>query len=361
MTPVRCLVLLVCLTAFLCSAGVATAAELPQDLRLALAVTKSTENPPSTSLFLYDVSTKSRMDFHADSGVDRRVIVRIAGSDIIGAGRAVSGQDIYVMMGPATVDPEGTCADTFSRLRLAGDEMKWEPLFFVPLCFSDASPYGLWNRAPIFAVDPNQGRVALPAMRVGETRLETPSIRVLSATGEEEWQFRLPGKWFQVTDLAWSPNGEHLAYAVLPGGDEHTLDESHLPTAGVYLADIAARTTRLIYRCYADALAWGPKPGQITVAARQKDIWGPAGIIRVVAVADSGRVEEFSAPAAIQALAYSDDAQWLAVQSAVAGGQIISVYPTSDGWGDQVYSLPAQRRRLALLGWVRANRTTGDL
>jgi len=274
MTRMRCLVFLFCLAASLWSTGVVTGAELPHDLRLALAVTTPTGNPPATSIFLYDIATESRRRLYADSPAHPdggpRVILKMAGSDIVGAGRTVSGRDVYVMMGPATADPAGDCADTFSRLQLAGDAMKWEPLFLVPLCFSDASPYGLWNRAPIFAVDPIQGRVALSAMRVGEMRLETPSIRVLSATGEEEWQFPLPGRRFHVTDLTWSPNGKHLAYAVLPEGDEHTLDESQLPVAGVYLADIAARTTRLIYRCYADALVWGPQPGEITIAARQK-------------------------------------------------------------------------------------------
>jgi len=332
-------------------------AEPAHDLRLAVAVTTPTANPPSTSLFLYDIATQSRTDLYEDLSLDQRVIVKMGGSDIVGAGRAVRERDIYVMMGPATVDPAGACSDTLSRLRLAGGDSKWEPIFPVPLCFSDASPYGLWNRAPIFAVDQSQGRVALPALRGGETRLESPSIRVLSAAGVEQWQFPLPGRWFHVTDLAWSPNGKHLAYAVLPEGDEHTLDESQLPSAGIYLADIGTQTTRLIYHCFADALAWGPQPGQITIAAHPKDIWGPASVVRVIAVPDGKKVEEFSAPAAIQALRYTDDAQWLAVQSVVASGQIISIYPASGAWGRKVYELPAGQGRLALLGWVRVEST----
>ena len=328
-------------------------AEPAHDLRLALAITTPAADPPATSLFLYDIATQSRTDLYVDSSVDQRVIVKMGGADIVGAGRAVGERDIYVMMGPATVDPAGACSDTLSRLRLAGGDSKWEPIFPVPLCFSDASPYGLWNRAPIFAVDRSQGRVALPALRVGETKLESPSIRVLSATGAEEWRFALPGRWFHITDLAWSPNGKHLAYAVLPEGDEHTLDESQLTSAGVYLADIETRTTRLIYRCYADALAWGPQPDQITLAARPKDMWGPASVVRVIGVQDGNTVEEFSAPAAIQALSYTDDAQWLAVQSVVASGQVVSLYPASGGWRRQVYELPAGQGRLALLGWVR--------
>jgi len=351
----RYLISLICLTAFLWAGAAGMGAEPARDLRLALAVTKPTVNPPSTVLFLYDIATQSRTDFYVDSSVDQRVIVKIAGSDIVGAARAVRERDIYVMMGPATVDPAGACSDTLSRLRLAGGDSKWEPIFPVPLCFSDASPYGLWNRAPIFAIDQSQGRVALPALRVGETRLESPSIRVLSATGVEEWQFPLPGRSFYITDLAWSPNGKHLAYAVLPEGDEHTLDESQLPSAGIYLADIGTQTTRLIYHCFADALAWGPQPGQITIAARPKDIWGPASVIRVISVPDGKKVEEFSAPAAIQALTYTDDAQWLAVQSVVAGGQVISLFPATGGWGRQVYELPAGQGRLSLLGWVRVD------
>jgi len=351
----RYLVPLICLTALLWAGAAGMGAEPARDLRLALAVTKPTVNPPSTVLFLYDIATQSRTDFYVDSSMDRRVIVKIAGSDILGAGRAVGQRDIYVMMGPATVDPAGACSDTLSRLRLSGGDSKWEPLFPVPLCFSDASPYGLWNRAPIFAVDRSQGRVALPAMRVGETKLESLSIRLLSATGAEEWRFPLPGRWSHVTDLAWSPNGKHLAYAVLPEGDEHTLDESQLPSAGIYLADIGTRTTRLIYHCFANALAWGPRTGQITIAVHLKDIWGPASVIRVISVPDGKKVEEFSAPAAIQALTYTDDAQWLAVQSVVAGGQVISLFPATGGWGRQVYELPAGQGRLSLLGWVRVD------
>jgi len=349
----RCLALLAGLAALLSTGAISLGDEPAADLRLVLAVTKPTVRPPSTSLFLYDIATSSRAQIHEDATEGRRILVKMGGSDIVGAGRAAREREIYVMMGPATVDSALACSDTLSRVRPAAGEPKWEPIFFVPLCFSDASPYGLWNRAPIFAVDQSEGRVALPALRVGETKLERPSIRVLSATGVEEWQIPLPGRWFHVTDLAWSPDGKQLAYAVLPEGDVHTLDESQLPNAGLYLADIETRTTRLVYHCYVDALAWGPKAGQLSIAARPRDIWDRANVVRVITVPDGKKVEEFSALAAIQALAYTDDGQWLAVQSVVEGGQAIWLYPAAGGWGRQVYNLPAGEGRLSLLGWVR--------
>lgn len=156
-----------------------------------------------------------------------------------------------------------------------------------------------------------------------------------------------------VADLAWSPDGKSLAYVVMPQADEHTLDEALLPKAGVYLADIATRTTRLLHPCYADALAWGPRPDRLTVAVRPGDIWSPRHVVRVLTLPSGKRIEEFSVHGQASALAYSDDAQWLAVQTQRDGRQQIWLYPAAGGWGRLFYDLSQQDSRLSLLGWAR--------
>jgi hypothetical protein len=237
------------------------------------------------------------------------------------------------------------------RIRSADGEASWKKVLDLPLSFSEASPYGLWNRAPLLAVSPNRARAAITALRVGQKALAGPMIRVLAMYGAEEWQLPLPGKEFRVVDLAWSPDSRQLAYAVMPEGDEHTLDESLLPQAGVYLADVAARTLVVLHKCYPAALAWGPKGDRISIAVRP-DVWGRAPVVRTLSFPSGKRLEEFSVPGSAEALAYSGDGRWLAVQVAEDGAQAVQVRPTSGGWGRSIYRLPAGEGRLALLGWV---------
>ena len=321
---------------------------------LVYAITKSSETPPSTAIYLHDISSGARKEVYRDAEEKKRVLTRIAGVDIIHSGRAVPPGEVYLIMGAPTVTEPAACSDALNRLRITDGEQRAdpEPLFPLPLCFSYASAYGLWNRAPIFAVSPGAERVALPALRAGETKFERLSIRVLSAAGQEMWRIPLDDQWLDVADLTWSPDGKSLAYIVMPQGDEHTLDEALLPKAGVYLADTEKQTTRFLYHCYADALAWGPKPDRITVAARTGDIWGTGYVIRVLALPSGKKIEEFSARGPVYALAYSHDKKWLAVQVRKESQQQIWLYPASDGWGRLLQEFPREEGWLALLGWA---------
>ncbi len=330
-------------------------ASLP-DLKLVLALTDTAQHPPVTSLSLHDIKSGAGQSIYQDGAGDRRVLVRIASSDVRGTVRVTGGSIVYAMRGPVEVDSQAACSDALSRLRLTagGDaaEAEWEAIFPVPLCFSDASPYGLWNRAPLFAVSPDGSRVAVPALRIGDERLERPAIRVLSATGVEEWRLPLPGEWMEVADLAWSPDAKQLAYLVRAQADEHALGEADLSAVGLYLADVEARRTRRISDCRASSLAWGPERDRITVALETPTGPKGGGLISVLRLQDGVEVEEFSANGTVTALAYSDDLQWLAVQATVRDQQIIWLYHASGGWARRVYQLPTSAGRLSLVGWA---------
>jgi len=350
----RCLVLIALLGGFaspLAAAG--SAPEPPSDLKLVFALTKPTERPPSTAIFAYDVKAAARTEVYRDADKGDRVLLKIAGSDLLGAGRCFPPGDLYVIIGPPSVQLGASPSDYLSRLTLGAAAQGWQRLLLIPLSFSDASPYGLWNRAPIFAISPGANRIAFTALRVGSVKLDRPAIRVMTLAGAEEWQIPLPSSDFTVTDLAWSPDGSRLAYCLLPLGDEHTLDESLLPKAGVYVAEMAKRTASLVYPCYGEAIAWGPKPNRIAVAVHSRDIWSPVDLVQVVVLPVRQKVEEFSVPGSAQALAYADG-DWLAVQVSKDGRQEIWVYPGTGGLGRRVYERPEGEGRLALLGWARA-------
>jgi hypothetical protein len=324
------------------------------DLKLILAVTETTQHPPVTSFFLHDSRSGMRREVYRDGDGDRRVLVKIAASDVLHAARAVGGSTIYAMRGPAQVESAATCPDTLSRLKLhpSEDQAEWETVVLVPLCFSDASPYGLWNRAPIFAVSSDGSRIALPALRIGEESLDPPAIRILSSEGAEEWPVPLPGEWMEVADLAWSPDAKQLVYLVLPQGDEHTVDEAQLSKAGVYLADIEARSARRISDCRARSLAWGPKPNEITVALDGAAGGTRAGVISVLRLPGGRKVEEFSVRGSPIALAYSPDLQWLAVETIKGDQQTVWLYHVLGGWGRRAHQLPTSAGRLSLVGWA---------
>jgi len=334
--------------------GRAEAAPRPAGLWVVYAVTATGQTPPVTSIYAHEIGSGARHLAYRDSDQPNRVLVKIASSDVLGAARAVPPKDIYLMMGPAAADA-AAAKDALCRLRLiaAAEAYAPEPLFPVPLCFSEASPYGMWNRAPIFAVSGDGNRVALAALRVGQTRLERPAIRLLSAEGKEQWQILLEDRDLYVADLAWSPDGNSLAYLVMPLGDEHTLEERLLPKAGLYLADTEARSVHLFYHCYGDALAWAPQTNRIAVAARAGDFWGERWLVRLLALPSGDKVEEFSAPGSISALAYSDDGEWLAVQVMHKNRQQIWLYPTAGDWGHLFFEPPEGEGRLSLLGWAR--------
>ncbi|UCC68880.1 MAG: PD40 domain-containing protein [Armatimonadota bacterium] len=329
----------------------------PADLGLVYAITETAEGAWRTSIYLRGAGPGPARLLYRDTGEKDQILTKIAGSDLVGSAHTVPPRDIYVMMGEATAADLTTCADALCRLRIADkaeEQDEPEPLLVIPLCFSDASPYGLRNRAPIFAVSADGERIALQALRAGDVRFTRPAIRVLASGGREEWRIALEEQDLYVADLAWSPDGKSLAYLVMPQGDVHTLDEALLPRAGLYLADLEARTTRLVYRCYGRALAWGPRPDLITVAARARDIWDEVYLAQVV-VRSGKKVEEFSLPPRAVALSYSDDGRWLAVQSAQGDRQQIWLYPSPEGWGRLFHQVPQQEGRMSLLGWVRSS------
>jgi hypothetical protein len=140
-------------------------------------------------------------------------------------------------------------------------------------------------------------------------------------------------------------------------GDEHTLNEADLPKAGVYLAEVAAQSTRLVYRCYGQALAWGPKADQVTVAVSPQDTWSPADTIRVIVIPAGKKMAEFSAPGGVQALFYTWDSRWLAAQTIQGSDQLVWAYGPAGGFGRLVYQAPSGAGRLSLLGWVEAGQS----
>jgi Tol biopolymer transport system component len=322
---------------------------------LVYAITEVTAEPRTTTIYLHAADSGERRTLYRDASDENRILARIASSDVLGAARAVPPMDVYLIMGEASMGDLSMGADALCRLRIpeAGEEQAApEPILVIPLCFSDASPYGLWNRAPVFAVSPKAERVALCALRAGDVRFARPAIRVLGSDGTEGWRILLDDRDLYVADLAWSPDGRWLAYAVMPQGDEHTLDDAQLPKAGLYLADLEARTTRLIHRCYADAVAWGPGPDRVTVAARANDFWSQRYVAQVLAVPSGEKVEEFSLPSRVSSATYSSDGKWLAVQAASGDSQQIWLYPSTEGWGQLFHEVRTESGRLSLLGWA---------
>ncbi|MFB3882021.1 MAG: hypothetical protein ACE149_12210 [Armatimonadota bacterium] len=319
-------------------------------LRLAIAVTRTGVSPSGTAISLLDPQPGVLSLVYRDAATGPRLLLKIGGSDLLGAARALPPSDIYALLGPPTAEPGQL--DSLSAWRVAG-QASWKQVADLPLCFSEASPYGLWSRAPLLAVSPDRSRAAVTALRAGEKVFAGPVIRVLSMYGADEWQVPLPGRDFRATDLAWSPDGEQLAYAVLPLGDEHTLDASLLPQAGVYLANARTRAYRLLQQCFPAAIAWGPRGDRLSIAV-QPDVWTGAGIVRTISLTSGKRAEEFTVTGAAQALAYSPDGRWLAIQVSGPDGESLQLRASADdGWPRTIYQLPSSEGRLALLGWLQ--------
>lgn len=345
------------------SLGVALAEEPvpPPGLAFVYAVTTSGGQAPVTSIYVQEVSTGQRRLLYRDTQEANRALLKIGGSDLVGAGRAVPGRGVYVLMGPATAPDPSAHLDVMSRLPIAGDlarEAVPERVFPLPLSFSLASPYGLWNRAPAFAVSPDGSRFALSVLRVGASVLPRPTVRILGSSGEEEWRIPLESADLYVSDLAFSPDSSLLAYCVLPLGDEHTLDKAMLPKAGVYLADTSAHTTRFLYPGFADAIAWGPKPEQITVSLRVGDIWSTRHVGVVLRAASGQKVKELSLRGGVSAIAWSGDGRWLAAQTLYQDRQQVWIYHVSVGWGQPVKLEVQAGERLCLLGWAEVATAT---
>ncbi len=323
-------------------------AEPDTNLKLVIAITHMGK-PPSSTLSILDPRSGVVSEVYRDTKEGERILAKIGGSDLLDVARAMPPNEVYAFIGPPTAE-SNKATDTLSCLSLPG--ASWKAVNQIPLSFSEASPYGMWNRAPLLAVSPNRQHFAITALRIGEKALAGPAIRVITMYDAEEWQIPLPSKEFQVNDMAWSPDGTHLAYALIPLGDEHTLDESLLPQAGVYLADLSAHTSALLHHCYPAALAWTPRGDRISVTV-SPDIWSSANVVRTLAYPNALRVEEFSVAGSAEAICYSDDGQWLAIQVIGDGTHTVQLRPTTGGWPQTIYQLSASDGRLALLGWIR--------
>jgi len=348
---------LVAALALLATGGLAGAEEPapPPGLFVVYAVTATAERPPVTTIWAREVSSSVRHLVYRDASEESRALLKIGSSDLLGAARTISPKDVLLLMGPAVAPDDAGYKDALTRIRFGDDPGKQtvERLLPLALSFSEESVYRLWNRAPLLAVSPDASRFAVAALRVGKARLERPGIRVLTPSGEEEWRIVLDHAALSVADLAFSPDGKWLAYLVMPLGDEHTLDQALLPKAGVYLADLTARTTRLLYPCFADAVAWGPTAGRITLGVRVGGIWGSGYAGEVVTVPQGRKVSEFSVRGPVLALAYSDDSRWLAVEVQQQTGPQIRIYGSADGWGRRLDLGTEGSARVALLGWAR--------
>lgn len=324
------------------------AEELPSpELYVVYAITATGETPPVTTIWARQPGLGMRRLVYRDTDPDRRALLRVRGSDLLGAARAAPPTDIWMLTGPPTA-PEGARErDTLVRLRLGTETVSQTVLALPPMGGQDA-PYRLWNRAPLLAVSPGGRRLAVVVSRLGEERLEAGAVIVYAADAAEECRIPLPGRGLEAVDMAFSADGRQLALALAPRGREEAG-----PQGGLYLADLEARQVRLVHRCLADGLAWGPGPGRVTVGMRRASFPGQISVGVVVEATSGRQVEEFSLPAGAVALAYCDDNQWLAVQARTAGADAIWVQPARVGWGRRLEVEGDGKGALALLGWTR--------
>ncbi|MFB3882608.1 MAG: hypothetical protein ACE149_15175 [Armatimonadota bacterium] len=352
---------LCCIAAAIGPAACALGAEIASDLRIGIAVTRPDEKPPTTTISLLDPRSGAVSDVYRDPKEGARVLGRMGGADVLGAVRVIASGEVCAVVGSAVAE-SGTSEDDVSMLLAleGGRGGKWQRIARLPLCFGQPAPYRAWNRAPVLAVSPDRSRIAVDASRIGEEALAGPAVRVLTMYGAEELRIPLPAKVFEVTDMAWSPDGRHLAYAVSPAGDGSALDESLIAKAGIYLAGAGSGTPVLLHQCLPSALAWGPKADRISIAIRpgRSD---KAGIVRTISFPAGKRLEEFSGPGLVEAIAYSEGGEWQAIQVAGDDGQSVRVREVGGDWGRDVYHLAEADGRLALLGWMSmADRSSGQ-
>ncbi len=328
-------------------------AEDRSPLFLVYAVANSADPPSATSIYAPDPRSGERHLLYRDAGRD----IRISGGDrrrgAVPLGRAAPPGDVFVVAEPTSEGGPSACPTRLTRIRFAGSaaEPAAVPVLPLPLDIGEAPPAREPAKAPVFAVARDGRRFAFAS-----SDTEGSVLRIVSSGGYEEWEIvldHLPGR---VADLAWSPDGKSLAFLLIPAGDEQAREGHRTPYAGLYVVQIDTGQPRLVHRCYADALAWGPGPDSITVAARPRGAQRTRHVLRRVALPSGMRVEEFSVEGSVSALSYSDDGQRLAVQSLKDDRQQIWLFQTSDGWGRRLYEVTEDEGRLSLLGWLQLDR-----
>jgi hypothetical protein len=252
-------------------------------------------------------------------------------------------------------DDPAACPARLVRIELADSRAMptSRPLFPLPLIYGAMDSWERSAETSLFAVAGNGGRFALVAPSSLGADSHGWSVFVVSATGDMEWEFTLAAPSLRVSDLAWSDDGTLLAWlAVLD--DAETNGEVRLAgQEGLYVADIAARSVRLLRRCRGEALAWGPSADRVTLAPAPAPGRTDGHLLRVILVPSGIDVEEFSVAGRVSAIAYTADRRHLAIQTESDGRQEIWVFRAAGGWGRRVYETPPDAGRLSLLGWAR--------
>lgn len=342
--------------ALLCSAGPgpAAAASAPAALGPVRAITDTAADGNATALYVYDQASRVWGELYRDQGHGRRMLLTSVGGDLAGAACTVSGDAAYVVTEALDAEDETASDAALFRLRFSsvGGDLSRELLFELSPAFLEGSAQSA-GLAPVFAVSADGRRIALPATETGEEDEPIATIRVLSADGEKLWRIPLADESLRVTDLAWSPDGSALAYTALAKPSINELQTANADGSGVYVTDVGARTHRLLHRCRADLVDWGPEADEIIVAARVSDSWGNH-VLRIVSAATGRKLEEFSVVGRPVALRCSPEGEALAVQALEGESQIIWLYDAPDEWPHAACELARNEGILSLVGWLRA-------
>ena len=172
MRTLCCVIAVLCFSTLLPPAYAATTAQPDANLRLVIAVTRAIDKPPTTTLSLLDPQSGAVSEVYRDPKEGRRVLSKIGSSDVIGSAGALPAQDVYAVIGPTVAQSAGGLdAVSFLRIPDIGGAAAWKQVLEIPLCYSEASAYGMWNRAPLLAISTSGNRAAVTALRVGERAL----------------------------------------------------------------------------------------------------------------------------------------------------------------------------------------------